>query len=214
MASAIATLDELKSYVDVTRSGDDDLLQAILDGVSERVERYTGRVLHPIPALDGSGDDTGSPVTKTVTLPRRLMRWTPARDPLRPRTRIIEVPDVREIETGGVTGVAAAITGYEPLGDGPPWDRIQVFGLTIPAQDPVTALPAIQITGRFGMWPAPADLKDAVLVMSARRWRERDASYGDSVQLAEGVTVSYFKQFPATVQATIQSYTRPVLALP
>jgi hypothetical protein len=88
-----------------------------------------------------------------------------------------------------------------------------VFGLTVPEQEPVTALPSIAVTGRFGWWPAPDDIRDAVLVMAARRWKERDAGYGDSVQLAEGITVAYYRQFPATVQATIESYVRRKVAL-
>lgn len=209
--SAIATLAELKSYLDTTRNTDDVLLQGILDGVSGRVERYTGRLLHPDPPLAGGGLDTAPAVTKTVTLPRRLLRASPDFSPLRPVTRTVDIPEARQLAT--VTGAAATVSGFQALGAAP-WERIQVFGLTVPWQDPVTALPAITLTGRFGWWPAPDDLKDAVLVMAARRWKERDAAYGDTLQLAEGITVSYFRQFPATVQATIESYVRQKIALP
>jgi hypothetical protein len=204
--SSIATLAELKSYLDTTRTSDDTLLQSILDGVSGRVERYTGRLFHPDPPLV-SGLDTAPAVTSPVYLPRRALKW----GVYCPRTRTVDIPEAREIDT--VAAAAATVSGFTPLGENP-WERIQVFGVTVPWQNPVTALPAITVTGRFGLWPAPDDIKDAVLVMSARRWKERDAGYGDTVQFAEGVTVAYFRQFPATVQATIESYVRRKIALP
>lgn len=206
MPSEIATLAELKSYLDIQRSSDDVLLQSILDGVSGRVERYTGRLFHHAPALV-SGADTAPPITKTVYLPRRALQW----GVVVPRTRTVDITEARVITA--VSAGAATITGFQPLGD-PPWARVQVFGLAVPWQDPVTALPSITVTGRFGWCPAPDDLKDAVLVMAARRWKEKDASYGDTVQFGENITVSYFRQFPATVQATIESYVRQKIALP
>lgn len=210
MPSAIATLDELKRELDASRDIDDDLLQSILDGVSTRVETYTGRLFHPDPPLDNAGEDTAAPVTKSVRLPRRFLRWSEWGDD-HPRTRMIDIPEAREIES--VTGAAVEITGFEPLND-PPWGRIQVFGLTVPPQPAITALPALTVIGKFGWWPPPADLKDAVLLMAARRSKERDAQYADTVQLAEGITVAFFRQFPATVQATIESYVRRRGALP
>lgn len=204
MASTIASVEDLKRYLDKTLEGDDELLQDILDGVSERVETYTGRSFHPDPAFDPvTGDDTQPPIDTTVYLPPHRGRYSF----YMPRPLKLRVPDVREIDV--VTPTAATITGFQPLGD-PPWRWLQLFGLVYDIQEPFTQLPAVVITGRFGLAPAPADLKDAVLMMAARRWRERDAAYGDSVQMPEGGIVSYFRQFPPSVQSTLDSYAKKV----
>jgi hypothetical protein len=212
----IATLDELKAYLNKTRSTDDIALQAMLDGVSTRVETYTGRRFRPDPPLADDGTDSLPDVTRTVPIPQRHLRewgwgglspwarpWTPL---LRPRT--LDIPDARVI-TGIAGNSAVTFQGFQGLGE-PPYRRVELFEVSFVPQYPITSTPAITITGRFGWWPPPADLKDAVLFMAARRWKERDAEYGDVVQYAEGMTVSYFRQFPPTVQATLEQYIRKV----
>lgn len=79
--------------------------------------------------------------------------------------------------------------------------RVVITDLTINA--PSTMF----VTGKFGITPAPGDLVDAVYMIVARRYKERDARYGDQVMLPEGQVVNYFRQFNAFVRATVDSYT-------
>lgn len=200
---AIASVSELKRYLAVSRSTDDQLLEQILRSVSDRVETYCGRAFRPSPGLDAAGNDTLAPVAKTVYPMRHTGAWFPSS-----YTLLVQIPPTREIDQ--VTLEGAPVTGYTPVGD-PPWTSLQVFDLIYRYYAPSylqlsTLGPKMVITGRFGWYPPPEDLKDAVLVMAARRYKERDAAYGDAVQLADGGIISYFKQFPPSVQATLDQY--------
>lgn len=207
----IATLDELKAQLDVARTDDDVPMQAALDGVCQRVENYTGRRFRPDPPLTSENPDadTQPAVTRKVRLPRHhWRRWLRYPDWEYPRTLKVDIPDAREIDS--IVGTQVTFTGFEPLDD-PPYRRVELYGVQYPFQSPVTQLPELTVTGRFGIYPAPADLKDAVLFMAARRWKERDAVYGDTVQFPDGgPVVSYFRQFPPAVQATLELYIRKV----
>lgn len=71
----------------------------------------------------------------------------------------------------------------------------------------------LSITGRWGWNPVPEDIVDAVYVVGARRWAERNAFYSDAYVTPEGMTLQFFKQLPAAAQAALTSYRVPNIAL-
>jgi hypothetical protein len=71
----------------------------------------------------------------------------------------------------------------------------------------------LQIVGRWGWVEPPADILDAVYAASARLYNERNASFSDQMINNEGVVFQFFKQMPASVQATLDSYRIPNFAL-
>jgi hypothetical protein len=198
---SIATLAQLKAYLDLQLADAqrDVYLQSLLDGMTVRVERYTGRRFAPDPALV-AGDpptDTAAPVTKTLHPERTTGRdiW-PSQ-----YSRVVRIPDVREIDSVVLDGTTVdpddyTLRGSDPLGLDPPYWQIKLesYGREL------------QITGRFGFWPVPDDVTDAFLTACARRYHERKASFADQVQAGDGSLTNYFKQFPAFVLSTLNDY--------
>lgn len=172
---SIATL---KRYLGKQLSGDDVLLEQILDAAVALAATYTGRQLAAVPANDG--DD---PVTVTV----------------RPAgSRYIRVPDAREITELLVDGTAT--TDYTPVG---PLDAATVTKIRLLRR----GARLVEITGRFGLDPFPADLADAIYVLAARNFHEKDAGYADAVAPGEGAAAAqYFRMMPARVRAVFDSY--------
>lgn len=185
---ALATVAELKSYLSwpsTGGAGEDTLLSQLLDGASAFVEGETGRQFQP----EGT---SGAPVSKTLS--------TRGRD-------LIQIPDLRQVVTLTLNGVAFPArpstggAGYE-LG------RVPATSLTlVDASFAINPLNDLVISGVWGHNPVPADVKDATLVLAARRYAERKASFSDSVQDLEGGTLAYFRAMPAYVKAVIERWT-------
>lgn len=93
------------------------------------------------------------------------------------------------------------------------------FGQTPPAAgDPLLQLAldgavalAKSYIGRDLPDPVPADLKDAIYTLAARRVHERNAGYQDAVSGDFGPI--YFKQLPASVKLVLDAHTRPQVFL-
>lgn len=221
MASQIATVAQVKSYLGLTQSTNDAMLQQLLNSSSLMIERYTGLRFEANPAFV-SGADTAAPVTLPSIWVHQIGSGLPparlASDPLAqvalpPTEAIISIPHARQITSvtinDGTTAVAAlstnpAAVGYWLETDSrlytPLFRRIGIIAAT------VTPIYNVQVTGKFGIVPAPDDIVDAVLTITARRFREKDAGYSDVVQLQDGAVANYFKQLPASVKAIVDSY--------
>lgn len=204
---SVVTLDEVKAYLGqhIASNADDSLLVALIASVENRVAEYTGRMFAPDPPLDQHGQDTLPPVSRTVLLRGRPRDWWvqpyPYYDP-----RTVDIPEAREVDTVTIQG--ETVSGWEllPHSRWPVYTRLAIFDPSFPR--PVTAYPQIVLTGRFGWYPPPESIKDAIKIMVARRYRERDAGYSDMVAFPDGGTVSFFRQFNPTVQATLDNYRR------
>lgn len=216
---SVATLAQLKGYLDIQKTANDTVLDGLLASVSLMVERYTGLRFEPNPPFDGAGNDTLAPVSTIVPVmytPASLVpaqatapnSWGPSLTPTIPSslatTVATRIPPARQIssvlwDTLPLLPGEYALVGDTRLSD--PYVRwVQVVDRSLPlAQNLV-------VTGRFGVVPAPADIVDAVLAIAARRYRERDAAYGDAVQLGDGGVVSYFRQLPLSARAILDSY--------
>lgn len=171
-------LSALKARLDVTRTDNDSLLQAILDAALDTAAAETRRQLGP---LGGAGDP---PVAVTRTINAQ---------------RAIRVPDARSLTTVTVDG--AAVTGWQLAGRRPAGTQPAPY-LILPA--PTTG--TVVATGLYGFTTLPAALADAIYTHAARHYRERDALYGDTVTLDDGSDVHFYRQFPVRVRAVYDLY--------
>lgn len=191
----LATKDELKDYLGSSVVGADTLLNLMIESSERFVERYTGRRFSPLPA-----SDSDPVVAKTIKLTDERA--------------IVRVPDVREVASVTLDGVTLAEESDYTLGDyeaASPASTIRLFER--PALSRIEPVALLVITGRFGFSPVPPDVKDAVLTIAARRYRDRDASWSDALQLSEGGILSYFAQLPSNTKMILQSYKLPKMAL-
>jgi hypothetical protein len=196
----LATVEELMAYLDLTAEKvDGGLLETVLEGAEAFAEAYAGRRFSPDPALV-SGADSAPAVAKTFTMP-----WT---------TESLRIPDLRVATL--VTSDGGALTegyGYEiDSTDAEPATRMRLIASSYSAFQ-IKSFRTVVITGRWGFNPTPSDVKDAVLTLAARRWRERDAAYADRITFAEGGSLDYLRQLPASVSAILNLYRPPRVGL-
>lgn len=191
----LASIGDLRAYLDLTSTGNDALLGSLLESAEAMAESYTGRRFAPLSAAD--------PVTTETVSFRR-------------GKTVIRVPDVRELTAVTVDGNALTNLGYTL--DGNPATHLYIeerygtfsgtaFGTRRTNQAQLV------LTGRFGYTTAPADVRDAVLVLAARAYRERDANYADTVATADGGAFAYLRSMPPRAKAILDSYRVPRMAL-
>lgn len=188
-----------------------ELLDLMLESSSSRlVEARPERTLEPLPPLDGDGIDSEDPVT--------------IRFALAAAQRVIQVPDLREVE--------AIAVGTPELPDGDPGLRAiapggytlarrpnELCALWIKFATPPTygAADELRITGRWG--PAGAKvgqplavmpaLREACLVWAARSFHNRTARFSDTVATPDGGVASYFRNLPPDVKIVIDGLEVP-----
>ncbi len=187
---ALVSLLDFKSYANITKSDKDDLLEQILDGVSDAAQDEAGRLFSPDPTYD-----TAEAVTRIVLAEGR---------------RLLRVPDARTVtlvETGDRQDDLTALEDTD-------WELVQLR-----ADEPATNLRLearpyrwVKVTGRFGFASVPEDVKLAVLVWAARVAAERDARQGEQQQDADGASVTYFRQsMPLVARTVLHGYRVPVV---
>jgi len=211
----IVSLSEVMSYGKLTeRRVDGPVLDALILASESFIERYARRLFAPQPALDPDGGDTLPPVTKSfsVSAGRKVLR----------------IRDLREIVSVALDGAAMVRdSGYQIDNYQEPATSVV---LTVPygyAGGGGSGYPAgfiytggrpygfgqMTITGRWGWNPVPDDIRHAVMALTMRLYRERDASWGDTVTFADGTVTSYFRSLPASIQAVVLGYQPPNIAL-
>jgi hypothetical protein len=68
----------------------------------------------------------------------------------------------------------------------------------------------LTITGRFGFTEIPWSLREAIYVLAARKYFERQARYSDSVRAGEGqIAQVYYKDLPAPARLAIEAFLLP-----
>lgn len=195
----LATLDQLRGHL-ASKVGAEanDVLSVMLESAETFVERFCGRRFSPDPALVG-GEDIASSIEKSVVVT--------------PEDRIVRIPDLREVVSITLGGLVLDPSDYK-LGNfsaSSPANLIELLQTASPSlTQPETEL---TMKGRFGFSPTPPDIVDAVLTIAARRYRERDASYSDSMQLSEGGILSYFRSLSSNTQLILRSYKLPRIAV-
>lgn len=183
MSSLTIDLEEVREHLNVHSESKEQRLQLLIDSSVRIAELYIGRNLTNVQF------DSDPLVTRTF--------------PVRRGRRTVRAGDVREISLLTVDGLTVSAADCT-LWRHPNEDRDPVLELTLPR----CGARSIMITGRFGFGEFPAELKLAVLDLAARRWRERDAAFGDIVRLTqdEGGIVQYVKQLPASTRMVFDYY--------
>lgn len=188
-----------------------ELLDLLLESASSRiVEQRPERTLEPIPALDDNGQDTDDPVE--------------LRFPVEPGQRVVQLPDLRSIDSlvVGQPNLAVGDAGLRTLGLGgyvlrrrpnelcalwikfasaPSWslgDELRILGRWGPAGAKVGKPLAVR-----------ADVREACLVWAARAFHNRTARYADTVQSPDGGVASYFRNLPPDVKLVVDSLELP-----
>jgi hypothetical protein len=190
-------------YLDFTqenlaRAREAQLMRFLL-AAQKTAERYTRRRFSPDPPLADDGSDTNPMVTKrfAVTSWDDSIRITDCRVTPEP---LVLLDNVALVEGS---------FGFEPDSEEEPATYVRL------AERPLFSAQGgvLSVTGRFGWNPISDDLIDAVYTLAARRYRERQSNHADSVQLPEGLTLAYFRQLPASVQATFDFLRVPHFAV-
>lgn len=182
-------INVLKQMVDVELSANAEGLELNLSSAFEIAQaappRGCGRLLVPDPPLPGEGDPAPDPVQKRIRARGR---------------RFVRVPDAREITE--VLGDGTEIDDYEPIErDG------HIVCLELSDRYDV-----VEVTGEFGFAAIPDDLLEAIYILAARSYYERQAQFADQVALAEGVGVqAYYRQLPQRVKLIFGAYAVPNL---
>jgi hypothetical protein len=233
-----ANLDDFKVYASLTDQSDlDPMLQSVLAGAEEFVERYTRRRFAIEPPLNpDTGEDTEPSVRKRFTT--------------RGRT-VVRIPDLRVVDNGAggvifygrtLYPITQYYLGPDGYGDEADWggeenasDPGQPGIGPVVQHNPATeitlgygygtgygisgqfayVLPLgyrandLEIWGRWGWYPTPPSILDGTYAIAARRYRERDASWSDTVVTPAGGAMQYLKQMPSSVKAELDSFRVP-----
>jgi hypothetical protein len=68
----------------------------------------------------------------------------------------------------------------------------------------------VSVTARFGFTSIPPNLNEAIYLLAARMYYERQAEYADQVAVGEGATAQiYYRQLPPRVKLAIESFSIP-----
>lgn len=214
----IGSVDELRRYLNTgggggSSSADNDLLASLLAAADARFkEAAPDRTLEPLPALRDAGENADP-------------RWVDDGDPVAlsfPSSRVVQVPDLREVVS--ITDAAGAAYGgtYTLRGrHGKPawWVRFDApVGVPIGTvvDDPLLAAgdrPAatVVITGRWGPPDVEPHVREAVLIWASRVYHQRAARYADARQDPDGGVASYFRAIPADIRGVIETLRVPGL---
>lgn len=201
---SVATSDELMRYLGV--GGDNparvnpERLTDALNAAEGWAKRYTGRVFGPEPALV-SGADTGSPVTKTFAV--RKQGW-------------IRIPDLRTATAVTLNGTALVENTdyvFEVYSGEEPHTMIRLVNWTaFTSPFNISVSSSLAITGRWGMYPVPDEVKDAVLTLAARQYRRQDAMFSDVVDTGAGI-YEFSRGVPDSVKTALDLYRTPQVSL-
>lgn len=189
----LAGIDDLRLYLRTTGATgsaagiDDALLERLIAAASRRLQRARPeRTLAPTPAAGGE------PVE--------------VRFPLVAPTRIVQVPDLREVVTVTVNGADLPTSGYSLRGR-----PHEATALWLKLTTPAIADGELTIVGHWGPPEVDDDVREAVVVWAARAFHNRTARYADTVQSPDGGVASYFRNLPPDVKLLVDALEVPGL---
>ncbi len=216
----LVDIEDVKDAAGVQRGDDDVLIERLISAAEVRVERWTGRRFSPEPALTGTPPaDTSPAITKDIKVTSGA------------RVRVPDLRSVVSVTYGGLglqpdTGYVLEDSGGFTYADADgnfhdfPATHLRMYpGVGFqPNFDVVRGIagwqPHIIITGKWGFYPCPEDVVDAVRTMVARAYKRKDANYADQVSAGvESVSLNYFRKLPQEVTDTLAYYRPPRLAL-
>lgn len=187
----IGDVETLKWYAKIAGDADDELLELLLKAQTGLFQKLTnGRQFVRSEA----------PEAKTFS--------TQGAD-------VIQVPDLASVDDVTLDGASLGPwslgggSGYQLIPPAPHTDFI-LSGVSRNGRG--TGYGDLVITGIWGWDPVPDEVVDAVMTMAARKFRERAASYADTVSDPEGGLLAYYRQLPPSVQAVVDLYRLPSAA--
>lgn len=191
----LATVDELEAATGATRpttGAARTWLELLLAGASEAMERESERIFRP---LQTAADDPGLELVHATSAYARI-------------------PDAREltaVRINGTTLAAGGAGGYRlHARRGHPAHAIMLpASYFVAGYSGVRASYELELEGRFGFDPTPADVKLTTITWAARTFYEHQARLADQTADPEGGASAYFRQVPAGVLATIKRYRVP-----
>ena len=160
----------------------------------------------------------------------RLLTPTTGTKSFRLRWRRIVLPDASEITAISVDGTAVPeaewrlqerdgyFVGFE-LTDSfmqPGWSPVWGWGTEGGGSTP--ALPpgyrqgdrTVAVTGRFGFGSIPPNLNEAIYLLAARMYYEKEAQFADQVAVGEGAVAQiYYRQLPPRARLAFESFSLP-----
>lgn len=199
----LAKIETARSYIKSYRDTDDPFLNLLLRACSDRIRNYTGRSFVPEPAL-APVDPLADPVVYADTAPPVTKNFR-----LRGTSRFVNLPDLRELTSITFGGIAILSTpgneGYVLWGkEGRPYTAVELDRIAV---SPFASGNILSVTGRWGYLEVPDDIQDALCMWVARRFKQRDANYADTVtQGIEGAAFSYSQKIPGDIQLTLNEY--------
>jgi hypothetical protein len=120
----------------------------------------------------------------------------------------IRVPDLRDPTSVVVDGLTVTLDEDYTLEPDPlfgePATFIALLEPPLRLRGQVSGL--VQVTGKWGFATCPPDVQQAVIVLAARFYKERDAGFADQLIGPEGIAANYFRQLPAFVQQVVDRY--------
>ena len=196
-------------YLDHRSETDDDHLKALLASCEDMFERGSNRLFSPDPVPNDTTPP--DPVVRRVSSGGKDPEIG-ADDPYE-----IFLPDARELVRLVIVG--QEVPESESL-EAWPLDGWQLLP-SRPGEPATTALvPSKYVStrseswdviavGHFGFVDVPADVVDAVYLMAARSFADRQATYADQILTAEGDNLAYFRSMPQRAWRIFQSYWMP-----
>jgi hypothetical protein len=176
---------------------DDTVCQQALDAAEEYIEAETHRFFESTTQTRYYREDALWPNSRTLRLDNDLLTITAG-----------------GLLNGDTAATPIAATSYVllPRNDAPPYHYIE---LTEPAAPLVTAYWEfdtdmwVSVAGTWG-WSAtpPADVKQAVLVLAAYFYRQKDSSIFDTTAIPGAGVITIPSGIPATVRKVIDKYRR------
>ena len=189
---AYATVAELREYLDITGTGDDDLLLLMLDAVTAAIDRYTLRTFAATADTTRTFDAYADSDGRTLMLDEDLCAIT-------------------TITNGDNVAVGATQYTTEPR-NRTPYYAIKLklsAGKIWETDNNGDAEDAISITGKwaYSLTP-PYDIQQACLQWGAYLYRQKDSQVFDVTATPETGTMTIPKGIPATVKKLLDPLRR------
>lgn len=188
---AYATIASLKSYINVTGSGDDALLGNLLDRATKAIESYCRRVFEAA---------TASRYYDVTCIDGELLYLDD------------DLYSVTELLNGDAdaTEITSSYYWLLPRNEGPPYSQIK---LKSSKSWDFTTDGEITVTGTWGYSTTPPDdIEHACLRLAAYYYKQRDAQVFDVTAQPQQGLITVPKGIPEDVRQILDKYVRVTLA--
>lgn len=182
MDQNLTTVANVKEWIGITSSTDDQLIQRLVGGISQTIQSWLNRQLKSqsyTETRDGNGNNSmmfaDYPVTEVTSVKVNGKPILPCPDFSSPGYRF--------------NGTSITLIGY-------------IFN---------QGVQNIELSYKAGFATVPLDIEQAVIELVALRYKERDRIGQQSKNMANGETVTYMiKDFPDDVLSLLKNYKKVI----